>query len=219
MFKKVLVAAAIALACPAFVFAQDINFLFGGNIAEAGGNGPGASDLLVDDSTVTSGSVNIFAAPGFDFDAADLNFFSSDTSVATITGGQAFNPTNAINQIRFDGDPAFTTEADGSGGNLFAVRVLGSGVDTVLSQFDPLFDATDGALVARIDFDIIGEGTTEFTLGIGDSGFFELPATPLTPTFGSATLTVDTGAAVPEPSSAILLILGSVAMVARRKRV
>ena len=30
MFKKVLVAAAIALACPAFVFAQDINFLFGG---------------------------------------------------------------------------------------------------------------------------------------------------------------------------------------------
>ena len=99
---------------------------------------------------------------------------------------------------------------------MFAVRVLGSGVDTVLSQFDPLFDATDGALVARIDFDIVGDGTTEFTLGIGDSGFFVLPDTPVTPTFGSATLTVET---VPEPSSAILLILGSVAMVARRKRV
>ena len=217
MFKKLLVAAAFAIACPAFIFAQDVNFLFGGNLAEAGGTPATTTDsVMFDPNSVQTGSVNIFAAPGFDFDAADLDFFSSNTAVAQITGGEAFNPTNSIGQIRFDGDPAFTTEADGSGGSLFAVRVLGSGVDTVLSQFDPLFDADDGALVARIDFEIVGPGETVFSLAEGESGFFELPGTPLDPTFGSANLTVTS---IPEPSSAILLILGSVAMVARRKRV
>ena len=49
MFKKVLVAAAVLLACPAFVFAQgEINFLFGGSVAAAGGT-PGTNSLLVED--------------------------------------------------------------------------------------------------------------------------------------------------------------------------
>ena len=216
MLKTALVAAAIALACPASVFAQDINFLFGGNVAEAGGNGPGSNALTVTDPSVTSGSVNIFAAPGFDFDAADLDFFSSDTSVAQITGGEAFNPTVAGIPRFGGGDPTLTVDAGGGSGNLFAVQVIaGFGFDTVLSEFDPLFDAVDGFLVARVDFDILAQGTTEFSFGLGDKGFFEVPGNPRNPTFGSATLVVNT---VPEPSSAIWLIFGSVAMIARRKR-
>jgi len=185
-------------------------------LAEAGGNGPGSSTLEVGPEAVgTTGSVNIFAAPGSDIDAADLNFFSSDTSVATITGGTAFNPVNAIGAARFDSDPTLSVAADGGSGNLFAVRVLGSGIDTILSQFDPLFDETDGSLVASIDFALNGGGSTTFSFGLGDAGLFELPSNQLSPTFASATLTVID---VPEPSSAILLIMGSVAMVARRRR-
>ena len=210
MFKEVLVAAAIALACPASVFAQDINFLFGGNVAEAGGNGPGSNVLTVTDPSVTSGSVNIFVAPDFGFDAADLNFFSSDTSVAQITGGEAFNPTVIPGQ-RFD-VATLTVDVGGGSGNLIAIGVLN---DNFPSPFDPLLDAVDGFLIARVDFDILAQGTTEFSFGLGDQGLFELPNITLNPTFGSATLEVNT---VPEPSSAIWLILGSVAMIARRKR-
>ena len=73
-------------------------------------------------------------------------------------------------------------------------------------------------MLATIDYDIVGQGTTEFSLSLQDAngnpgqGIVDLPGF-VNPTFGSATLTV-----VPEPSSAILLIMGSVAMVTRRKR-
>ena len=159
MFKQVLVAAAIALACPAFVFAQDISFLFGGgqNLADPsqvppGVNiSPGASTLSVLDFA-TSGSVNIFSAPGFQFDAIDLDFFSSDPSVAVITGGTVFNPTfSIISDQRFD-SATITPDSGGASGTLFAVNVLNNGVGgTVNEFFDPLFDSVDGTLLATVD--------------------------------------------------------------------
>ena len=224
MFKKVLVAAAIALACPAFVFAQDISFLFGGgqNLVDPAQAPPGlnvspasSSQFLPASSVGTSGSVNIFSVSGFDFDAADLDFFSSDPSVAVITGGTAFNPTfNLVGDERFDA-AMVTAAPDGASGILFAVSVLNNGVgNTTFEMFDPLFDSVDGNLLATVDFDIVGTGTTEFSFAIGDLGLLQFPIA-LDPSFGNATLVVG----VPEPSSAVVLILGSVAVFARRKRV
>ena len=232
MLRKILVAVAVALICPACIFAQDLSFLFGGNIPEAGGT-PTSNTQTIADPTITTGTINIFAAPNFGFDAADLFFFSSDTSVAQITGGTAINPTTIFG-YRFDSTvvtvPTFDNVGSpvtpGSTGNLFSLAILATGIDPAFSPFDPTFDATDGFLLATIDYDIVGQGTTEFSLSLQDAngnpaqgivnlpgiGTYEAPR-DLNPTFGSATLTV-----VPEPSSAILLIMGSVAMVTRRKR-
>ena len=209
MFKKVLVAAAVLLACPAFVFAQgEINFLFGGSVAAAGGT-PGASTLNA--GGAQSGTVNIFASADSDINALDLNFFSSDPSVAVFTGGTAINPTTIIGP-RFDSS-VVSVEGDGASGNLFSVAVLGTGLNPGFIGFDDDADAGDGFFIASIDFDIVGQGTTEFSFGLGGQGIINLPDIVITPTFGSATLTT-----VPEPSSAILLVMGSLAMVARRKR-
>ena len=234
MFKKFLVAGAFALACPAFVFAQDINFLFGGgqNLvdqaqAPPGTGTPGTTSLTIGPGVVgTSGSINVFSTSGFQFDAFDVDVFSSDPNVAQITGGTFFNPTsNIIGDVRFDSamvtgsaDPFFADQT-GASGTLFAVNVLNNGVGSpVNAMFDPLFDSTDGFLLATVDFDIVGGGTTEFTFALGDLSIIDLPNVNVgtTATFGSATLTV---VDIPEPSSAIVLIFGSVAMIARRKRV
>lgn len=212
MFKRVLFSAAILISCPAFVFSQDISFLFGGGLPEAGGGI--AQSTLTDLVNVNSGSVNIYSAAGFNFDAIDLDFFSSDASVAQITGGEAFNPTTIVGD-RFD-ISRLTVAADGASGNLFSVRVLGAPLPGFLTgENDPLFDPLVGALfLARVDYDIVGPGEVEFSFGLGDQGIVELPNISLSPTFGNATLTV-----VPEPSSAIMLIMGCAAMAARRKRV
>ena len=210
MFKKVLVAAAIALACPAFVFAQDFSFLFGVTDAAAGTT---ASSTRLAAPGATTGSVNIYSRQGLDWNAADLDFSVSNTSVARITGGEAFLPSTIIGD-RFDSN-VVTTAADGSGGNLFSVSVLGTGINPGFEAFeDPaFFNATDGYLLATIDYEIVGGGSTDFSFSLGAQGIIDLPSTVIDPTFGTATLTT-----VPEPSSAILLLMGSVAMVARRKR-
>ena len=186
MFKKVLVAAAVLLACPAFVFAQgEINFLFGGSVAAAGGT-PGANSLLVEDENVTGGTVNIFASADSDINALDLDFFSSNTDVAVITGGTAINPTTIIGD-RFDSSVVTATD-DGAGGNLFSVAVLGTGLNPGFITFDDDADAEDGFFVAAIDYEIVGNGTTEFSFALGPQGIFNLPDIYILPTFGSATL-------------------------------
>lgn len=218
MFKKVLVVAVIAVACPAFVSAQDFSLLFGGPLAEAGG-GTATSTQTVDVNNTTNGSINIYSTSGFDFDAADLNFFSSNPSVVQFTGGQAFNPTfDVVGGLRFDAS-SLTTSPDGSSGNLFSVSTSENGINQALGElFDPLFDPSTGPLgstgsflLARVDYEIVGAGNTEFSLSQGNIDSID-PALPL-PIFGNASLTV-----VPEPSSAIVLFLGTVAMAARRKR-
>lgn len=224
MFKRVIVAAAVLTSCPALVFSQDISFLFGGSLPEAGG-GPATNSLLLGDS-VSSGSVNIYSRAGLRFHAADLNFFSSDIGVARITGGEAFNPgLGSFGAFRWDG-AELTTDTNASSGNFFAVSASGNGIGNpvffpILPPFgDPLFDSTVGPngsfLLARVDYDIVGTGTAEFSVELGTQGILELPDIVLNPSFGSATLNV-TG--IPEPASATVLMMGFVAAVARRKRV
>ena len=173
--------------------------------------------------------------------------------MAQITGGEAFNPElivppNTSLGLRFeDEDPEtgnsgaeITVPPSGNNppanadGRFFAVNVRENGVNPGLRSFDTGYFATigDGValgssgafLLARVDYSIIGPGTTTFDLFLDldtvapvillDSNV-EGGTILLDPTLGSASLTV-TG--IPEPSSLTLLILGSVGMLARRKR-
>jgi len=208
MFKKLLFAAAILISCPVFVFSQDMSLLFGGDLPEAGGTVP--TSTLITDGSSQSGSVNIYSRSGFDFDAADINFFSSDTSVAQITGGEAFNVESVFSfyGARFC-SASLVADADGASGNLFVVNISSAGIGTLGTMtgpggdfFDPLFDPSlitgpiadvgnpGSFLIARVDFDIVGEGTTEFSMALGALGAHAMPEIDLNPTFASATLEV-----------------------------
>ena len=164
---------------------NDISFLFGGDA-----NTPGSSTLTITDPAVTSGSVNVYAAPDFEFDNADLNFFSSDPSVIVITGGEAFNPDLAPIGSRFNS--ATVTINSATNGNFFLSNWTEEGINPSLaSLFDPLFDATNGFLLARIDFEIVGNGTSELSFTLGSLGIFQFPDNDLDPLFGNATITID----------------------------
>jgi len=226
MIKKFLVAAAIvALANPAIVSAQDIFFSFSDTAAE--------STTTADAGT--SGSVFIFSEGLFGFDALDLNFTSSDSTVLALTGGEGFNPTfTGVGGTRFDSADITTSSA--ADGNLFAVSVSANGVNPALGPlFDPEFvQAGDigpnGAVpLARVDFDVVAAGEAELTFSLGPQGALALPQVALFPTFGTASLTAvgDDGGGgggggggedIPEPSSAVLLILGSLGMAAVRRK-
>ena len=183
MFKKVLIAAAIVIASPAFVSAQDIFWSLD-------------SETLVtsEKSEVfeLSGSAYIFSNGMFGFDAIDLNFTTSPNQNAIqFTGGEAFNPTTLLGE-RFDSSE-LTIAADGLGGNLFSVAVLGTGIDPVLAPFDPTFKpgvGPDGAfLLARVDFDIVGNDSVELDFTLGPQGVIQLPDSIINPSFGSVSLT------------------------------
>ena len=239
MLNKFLIAAAIVFASPSFIFADDIFFAFG--------QGAAATDTSSATTADGSGSVYIFSDLNFAFDAADLDFTVSDGSVVELTGGQGFNPTfNLIGDTRFDSSVVSRDEVldangnpllDASGapiesttdGRFLGINITQNGVNPALSPtFDPGFDSAvgvDGAvLLARVDYNIVGVGTTDFAFTLGTNGVVLLDdAEPdgtliLNPTLGSGTLTVGPAAIIPEPSSLTLLLLGSVGLVARRKR-
>ena len=175
-----------------------------------------------------TGTAFIFVDGLFALDALDLNFTSSDSSVLLLTGGAGTNPTfNAVGGMRFDSsvvtiDPGATGVNDN--GNLFAVNVAQNGINPALGPlFDPDFDANVGpngaTLIASIDYDVVGAGTATLDFSLGSQGALQLPDIILDPAFGLGTFTgTGGGPIIPEPSSAVLLVLGSVGLVARRRR-
>jgi hypothetical protein len=106
MLKKFVFAAALVVASsPAFVSAQDFFFSFDENSAVS------TSEVTPD---ATSGTVFLFGGADFDFNQLDLNFTSSDSSVAAITGGVVFNP----------GSPDSGTAATANGGAFTSFALL-----------------------------------------------------------------------------------------------
>ena len=199
------------------------------------GENPVSSNLFVSFDTDfqandTSGTASIYSDGLFGFDALDLDITSSDPGVLLLTGGQALNPTfDVIGGERFDSS-VFTVDADGSTGNLFSVNVAQNGVNPALGPlFDPGFDAEVGPngafLLAEVTFDIVGEGFADIELSLGDQGVIQFPDIVLDPSFGSASLGTFAGGGggtpdpiIPEPSSAVLLLLGSAGMFAKRRK-
>ena len=105
-------------------------------------------------------------------------------------------------------------------GRLFAVSIpiVGpvDGQDPALSGSDAEFRAgANGFLLATVDFDIVGEGTANFDFILGSLGVVNDGVGPVAVDFTGGQGTLE---AIPEPSSAILLILGAAGMAARRRR-
>ena len=190
MLRKFLIAAAIVIANPAFVSAQDIFWSL-------------SSTELVSTSTenaATSGSAYIFSDGLFGFDTLDLDFSTSDSSVITFTGGEAFNPTFTNGGMRFTSSQISIDSATNTG-TLFSVNFSQNGVNPAVGPFfDPGFDfgvGPNGAvLLARVDFDIVGDGVAELDFTLGPQGALQLPLSPLNPSFGSASIETLSGPGV-----------------------
>jgi len=234
MITRFLVAAAILIASPALGLAQDDFFFAFGSGADASSSGT----ALTSDGT---GSVFVYSAAGFEFNQFEVNFTTNAPDVIQITTAEVFNPVVAVvfgtPFARFNTPVVADTDATvdnpitpSVSGFLAGISVTeATGVGPLTAGDDPLFDGDvgpDGAFpIARVDFEILGEGVVDFVLSVdGVDGFANVTNSGqdvefLTPTLGAATLTVSAPpAVVPEPSSAILLILGSLGMAARRKR-
>ena len=207
MLKNVLIAAAILIASPAVVFSQDIFWSFD-------------SSSLQSNSTQVqgaSGTAYIFADGLFGFDFADINFTTSDSAVVLLTGGQSFN-----DEFITVGGTAFnssdvTIDPSGSNGNLSAAAGAGSNFfnPEVWALFNPHFEAGVGAngatLLASVDYSVVGSGTATLDLSSGPGSVSFNFGPLLNPSYGPATLN-----AIPEPSAAIMLVLGSLGVFARR---
>ena len=242
MKKPIFLAIAVLIASPTFASAQDVFASF--NDITMGDTA--SPTLTVDSMTTTSGTAFVNVDADFEFDGFQFQLISTDNSVATITsasvrntftgfGGTRFN--NATVDVNSNGiqDPeeaalgdieviegvvtggVATLQATNINQNGLAAAPARAGADAAFNIDQDLFQ------LVTFDFDVVGPGTAQFQLVqtdnptfAGPTGFLTIPeGESLTPVFGAATLTV-TG--VPEPSSAMLLILGSVGLIARRKR-
>lgn len=160
---------------------------------------------------------------------AFLDIFSDDQNVAALRGAEVFNPGIFVGAVQTNTrwqdtavDPGelvndgFIDELRGfsvsEGTGILTSQVTGS------TFVDAGHDPTSSAfLFARVDFEIVGEGTANFTLGIGD-GLIVDGANELDPKFGAGQVIVEPGNVVPEPTTASLLALGLCGIIARRRR-
>jgi len=190
MLKKLLIAGAILIATSTYVSAQDVFWSFSSTAATS------TSTFEVGDS----GSAYIFSDGPFGFDALQLLFTTSDSSVIQFTGGEAFNPTfTGMSSTRFS-MATLSVDAEANSGEFFAANFGQNGVNPNSGPFfDPGFDfgvGPNGAvLLARVDFDIVGNGDANLDFTLGPQGALQLPFTVLFPSFGSATLSATQGAA------------------------
>lgn len=182
MLKTVLFAVVALVAIPSLTSAQDIFWSFSQT------DSTDTTSLEPGDTA----SAYIFSDGLLGFDSIDLNFSVSDSSVVQLTGGEAFNPTfSLLGGLRFDA-ATLTVAADGSSGNLGAFNLFQNGVDPGFAiNFDPGFDPSIGPngalLLARVDFEVIGEGAADFDFSLGPQGLMQLPGILVIPTLGSAT--------------------------------
>lgn len=221
MLKRVLFVAVSLALCSSSGYAQQVFVTFGEGAQPAVG-------ARVDLSEET-GSAFIYSAGDFQFDAFDLDFSIADDSVIRFTNVELFNPVIGDGIITFGTrwetqQRALLTDTTG---DLLALSLSQIGVDPGLAgtgfdeYFDPAVANPDGRpggsfLLARVDYDIVAVGTVDLELEVGDNLFLSLntPQDLISPTLGNATLVVG----VPEPSTAGILALGLVGLVARRRR-
>ena len=216
MFKEFLIAAAVAMASsPAFVSAQDFFFSFD--------EFSRAPTTTVGSNTAT-GSLFIFADENLDFEQLDLDFTNSNPNVVSFTGGVVFNDGSPNSGLAASAPGGFFTSFDlldptgatpgvtPTDGRLFATSFL----PISLPPNSNLRPGANGFLLAQVDFDIVGPGTSNFSFIAGDLGVVNDQTGPVNPDLSATgSITVE---AVPEPSSSILLMLAAAAMVARRRR-
>ena len=201
--------------------AQAVDIFFGDN-ASAPVDNPAIS--LSPDATSGSLYVLVNTDPeGYAFDNGSLgvSVSSSASGVINITGATVFNPS-------FFGGFAerwTSTSVVGAGPDgvdeLLGLAVGSAGLDGGLpaegENGDPNFNANGDFVFAKIDYDVIGSGSTILEIGeIGRQGDFLAQGgvgdVSGDVAFGTATISV-----IPEPASLALLGLGGVALLGRRR--
>ena len=191
-----------------------------------GDGGAATNTMNVDFAEGDSGTAYIWVNDTFSLDTgAFLDITNTDTSVIQFTGSTVFNPDILVAGTPIDTRWQSTGAGILTGGfidelNAFAVTE-GSGIlpsQTTGNTFvDAGHDASSNAfLFASIDFNVVGEGSADIFLGVGE-GLVVNDEVSLSPNFGSANVLVKP-AGIPEPTSAAILMIGAFGLVARRRR-
>ena len=150
-----------------------------------------APTATLDSDITDSGSVFIFADAASDFDHLDLDFTNSDSSVVSITGGTTFNADGDFTVLNLSDPNDPNSGPTATDGRLFGVSVETPGVDPANASTDPDFrSGADGTLLAQVDFDVVGGGTTDFDFILGGLGVFNDGIEQVAVGFESASLTV-----------------------------
>ena len=150
-----------------------------------------APTATLDSDITDSGSVFIFADAASDFVNLDLDFTNSDSSVVSITGGTTFNADGNFSALNLTDPNDPNSGPTATDGRLFGISLLTPGIDPANISTDPDFrPGADGVLLAQVDFDIIGGGTTDFDFILGDLGVFNDGIEQVAVGFESASLTV-----------------------------
>ena len=211
MLKRFLLAVATVALCSSSMFAQDFFLSF-------------ADDALVTESEILEAgettSAFIFSRDGFDYIGAQFGFEIADTGVGTFTGGEFFlNSPGIVPLPRFLSGTTTVDAGGGSGITGAANTTNGIGPGSPLATLDlPIADV--GHLVGRLDLTATGGGDALVTiLERGPNGILARDFSDITDstTIGGGGITLRVNA-IPEPTSAGLLAMGLIGLVARRRR-
>ncbi len=195
------------------------------------GDGGAAGNTMAELQVGQSGSAYIWVNDTYSIDTgAFMDVFNDNTGAIRFTASEVFNPDILLLGDPFDSrwqppndegeNPGFDggTVSDGLIDEMRGFRVnIGRGILPSQTTGNPLEDvlhdpSSNAFLFARIDFEAVGAGTSNFSLGIGD-GLIVNDGQELQPFFGEASVNV-----VPEPTSTGLMVIGLIAMGIRRRR-